>query len=909
MPLPRHALPHTGHTRSAQQNEASLRSLQHTFLLVLVVVYLLAVYVIWQETLRDTRIQLTHVTATLAQGVRNTLKQHELLLRGLGSELLILDALNHPENGRGLIERMRAIDTGMAGFALARTDGQLVLVSQIPAGKALPNLARTPESADSFQLAVARKQMVLGPPYLMPALGRWVAPIRQPLLDVSGRVSAVMIAGYDLQDGSSTWAQPEQPEGVETAIVIERSGRPVHLNPIPKQLSLAQIYGRPLADSTRKKIAESNTDKGFLNLFFPRVNGSYYLAFERLNEYGLIVSSMKTQRTVVMLWLERLIIPTALLLLFLLASNLTYRRAAHRQAKADQDIAALTVWQQTVLDSADYSIISTDTNGTIVSFNTAAQRMFGYSAKDVIGKLTPVRFHDPNEIAQRAAELSHELNRAVTPGFEAIVGQCRLGIPEEREWTCLRKDGSRFPVRLSVSALRGANEAVTGFVGIAADITERNRAAADQAFHAHHDALTRLANRNLLQITLDHYIATETPLTLMLLDLDRFKEVNDTLGHPIGDALLCQIAPRLESALTGCNALIARLGGDEFTVLIPGRDHQAEAETFARGLLANLAVPFQVEQMHLEISASIGIAFYPKDSTDPHTLLRFADVAMYHAKKRGNHIECYDPAYDEHTPQRLALMAELGNAIQQQQLELHYQPKLDLHTDRICGVEALIRWRHPTQGLIYPDAFIPLAEVSDVIHPLTREVLRQALRQQRDWKRMFDTPMPVSVNLSARNLIDERCVVAVSEALAEFDANPGDLVLEITETALMHEPERAAQLLNDIAALGVKLSIDDFGTGYSSLGYLRRLPIGELKIDRLFVQDMVGNEQDAVIVRSTIGLAHNLNLKVVAEGVEDAATLDMLRQMGCDQIQGYHIGRPLAAEALEKLGFPDLRIP
>jgi diguanylate cyclase (GGDEF)-like protein/PAS domain S-box-containing protein len=609
---------------------------------------------------------------------------------------------------------------------------------------------------------------------------------------------------------------------------------------------------------------------------------------------------MKTERAVVALWLERLIIPSALLFLFLIAAHGVYIRAARRQAQADQDIEALSAWQQAVLDSADYSIISTDPDGMIVSFNAAAQRMLGYSAAEVIGKTTPARFHAPEEIALRAAELSHELDYPFAAGFDVFVAKCRLGRPEEREWNYLRKDGSRFPVRLSVSALRGANNAITGFMGIAADITERNRAAAELAFQAHHDALTRLANRNLLKVTLERHIAAETPMTLMLLDLDRFKEINDTLGHPIGDALLCQIAPRLESALAGCDALIARLGGDEFTVLIPARDARAEAEAIARSLLANLAIPFQVEQMHLEISASIGIAFFPKDSTDPHTLLRFADVAMYRAKNRGTHIECYDPSYDEHTPQRLALMAELGGAIQQQQLELHYQAKLDLHSHSICGVEALVRWRHPKQGLIYPDAFIPLAEVSDVIHPLTREILHQALNQQRIWKQRFAAPMTVSVNLSARNLIDERCVEGIRQALREFDVSPGELTLEITETALMHDPERAAHLLHEIAALGVKLSIDDFGTGYSSLGYLRRLPISELKIDRLFVKDMVNNAQDAVIVRSTIGLAHNLNLTVVAEGVEDSATLDMLRQMGCDQIQGYHISRPLAWDALEK---------
>jgi diguanylate cyclase (GGDEF)-like protein/PAS domain S-box-containing protein len=901
--------PKTPHTLTHPRRDNSLRGLLRIFLFFLIALYGLSVYVIWHETVHDTRTQLSHLTAALAQGTRTTLKQHELLLRGLGGELLTQGALENPENGRALIERMRAIDNGMAGLGLARADGQLLLVSQVPAGKPLPNLTQTPTTADSFKQVVAGKHILVGAPYFMPTLNRWVVPIRQPLFDPNGQVTAVMTAGYDIQGGSTAWAQPELPEHIGIAILLEKAGRLIHITPRPAQFKLEKTYGQPIEQQTRNNLAKLTAEQGFARIFLPRMDGTYYIAYKRLPEFDLLVSAYKPETAVITQWLERLATPTALFILFLMTSIFAYQRAARQQAKSDLDIEALSTWQQTVLDSADYSIISTDTEGTIVSFNHAAQQMLGYSAEEVIGHATPERFHDRDEVAERAAELSHEFGRPFAPGFNVFVEKCLQGKPEEREWTYLRKDGSRFPVRLSVSALRGANEVVTGFVGIGADITERKRAAAEQTFQAHHDSLTRLANRNLLQITLDHYIASGTPLTLMLIDLDRFKEVNDTLGHPVGDALLCQIAPRLESALAPASALIARLGGDEFTVLIPGRHTPSEAETFARSLLANIATPFPVEQMHLEISASVGIAFYPTDSTDPHTLLRFADVAMYHAKRLGSHIECYDPASDENTPQRLALMAELGSAIQNQQLTLHYQPKFDLHTQRICGVEALVRWQHPSQGLIYPDAFIPLAEVSDAIHPLTRDVLRQALQQQQRWKQRFDTPMPVSVNLSTRNLIDDRFVGTLREALTEFGANPGDLVLEITETALMHEPERAAKLLQEIFDLGIKLSIDDFGTGYSSLGYLRDLPISELKIDRLFVQDMARNEQDAVIVRSTIGLAHNLGLKVVAEGVEDAATLEILRQMGCDQIQGYHISRPQTCEALEQRGFPELPLP
>jgi EAL domain-containing protein (putative c-di-GMP-specific phosphodiesterase class I) len=264
---------------------------------------------------------------------------------------------------------------------------------------------------------------------------------------------------------------------------------------------------------------------------------------------------------------------------------------------------------------------------------------------------------------------------------------------------------------------------------------------------------------------------------------------------------------------------------------------------------------------------------------------------MYEAKSRGGGIAFYDAGTDRHSPERLAIIADLGNAIREKQLCLHYQPQFDLRQQQIAGFEALVRWHHPKLGLLYPDSFIPLAEVSDAIHPLSLLVMRQALEQQRQWK-AAGYRFTVAVNLSARNLIDDRCVDIVQGLLRQYDTQPGELELEITETTLMHDPEGAASRLERIAALGVKLSIDDFGTGYSSLGYLRRLPIHALKIDRLFVKDMLENQQDANIVHSTIGLAHDLNLQVVAEGVENAEIQDLLEQMGCDLIQGYHLGHP-----------------
>ncbi len=417
---------------------------------------------------------------------------------------------------------------------------------------------------------------------------------------------------------------------------------------------------------------------------------------------------------------------------------------------------------------------------------------------------------------------------------------------------------------------------------------------------AQHDPLTGLPNRLLLHREFDravHGRQASPSAALILLDLDRFKEINDTLGHHAGDKVLQHIARRLKSTLAGRAFLLCRLGGDEFAVALPGADIDT-ARSVAEQLLLALRAPFQIENMPLEVGASLGIAAYPEDGADSHALLRSADVAMYAAKRSSSGVAVYSRRLDLHTPERLAMMVELGPAIREGQLRLHYQPRLDLHGGRVIGVEALVRWQHPQRGLLPPDKFLPLAEMGESIHFLTQEVLRLALAQQQQWKRQGKA-YAVAVNLSARNLSDDRCVQVIEHLLQDYGVGPGELELEITETALMHDPEGAVALLNRVAALGVRLSVDDYGTGYSSLSYLRRLPIQTLKIDRAFVQDMVRNEQDAIIVRSTIALAHNLDLKVVAEGVEDAATLAMLRGMGCDQAQGYYLSKPKAWDELE----------
>jgi diguanylate cyclase (GGDEF)-like protein len=426
---------------------------------------------------------------------------------------------------------------------------------------------------------------------------------------------------------------------------------------------------------------------------------------------------------------------------------------------------------------------------------------------------------------------------------------------------------------------------------------------ADIEHQATHDALTNLPNRTMLHRALlrmmGEAIAQRQVLGLILLDLDRFKEINDTLGHHIGDELLRAISSRLQAVVGDDHNTLCRLGGDEFAIAVAKTDEEAVKQV-ARAVLHALKEPVQIVGSTLSICASIGISYFPRQSGDIHELLRYADIAMYNAKRSGASIGIYNPDFDEHSPDRLALMTELMVGIRENQLVLHYQPKINLATGSISGYEALVRWQHPQRGLLGPDMFIPLAEMGQAIQPLTLKVVEMALIQQQRW-RAAGLPHHMAINLSTRNLIDHHCLAELKTLLTNFAIEPGAVEFEITETALMTDPKAAAAALSSFAEIGVRLSIDDFGTGYSSLSHLIRLPINALKIDRSFVKDMVMNKQDAGIVKSTIGLAHNLNLEVVAEGVEDAITLDLLKQYGCNLAQGYHISRPLPADMIEKL--------
>ncbi len=421
----------------------------------------------------------------------------------------------------------------------------------------------------------------------------------------------------------------------------------------------------------------------------------------------------------------------------------------------------------------------------------------------------------------------------------------------------------------------------------------------EKEHQALHDALTGLPNRKLLMQRMEDAISTAPgdgrSVGLCLLDLDRFKEVNDTLGHHVGDRLLELAAQRIRGALRPAD-VVARLGGDEFAVLLdPVRDEAAAVEV-AQRIRSSLTEPFHLEGLQLELEASVGVAVFPDHGADAEHLMRRADVAMYLAKEERTGVEVYVADRDRNSASRLALLGGLRTAMEGGELELHYQPKVAMGAGAVVGVEALVRWRHPTRGLVMPDEFIPLAEHSGLMGPLTAFVIDTALSQAATW-RQFGLEIQIAVNVSMRDLHDPQLPSTVAALLERYDLPASSLQLELTERVLTRDADGVAETLRAMRRLGVEISLDDFGTGYSSMVLLKRLPVNEIKIDRSFVSRLGVDPEDATIVRSIIDLAHGMGMRAVAEGVETQPVWDLLDGLGCDAVQGWYVSRALDVEA------------
>ncbi|WP_249382026.1 bifunctional diguanylate cyclase/phosphodiesterase [Actinotalea sp. K2] len=544
------------------------------------------------------------------------------------------------------------------------------------------------------------------------------------------------------------------------------------------------------------------------------------------------------------------------------------------------------------------------------AFNTAQYTLSVLAARMVFSWLTGIPFF----AGPLTVELQH-LGPLLAAGVAMVLVNRLLVavvvaiVTSQSVWTTVRDD-ARFVTATHVVLLCiGAVAAIVAGDGVAVlfllipPVIAVYLTAAAAVRHAHqasHDPLTGLGNRDRLSRGLDslHAVAQRTHAGgpgLVLIDLDHFKDINDTLGHPVGDLLLQQVAERLSTALDD-EDLVHRLGGDEFAVIVDG--DLVETQLVAHALLASLEAPMRIGELELLVRASAGVACAPHHGADTETLMKNADIALYQAKLERDRISTYSALFDVNTVERLQLLADLRAALDTGQLGVAFQPQVDLATRQTVGVEALIRWEHPTRGPVAPDDFIPLAENSGLIAELTAYVLDTALRALAGW-REEGHDLRMAVNLSARHLSDLALPRQVHDALTRHHIPPGALVLEVTETGILADPARVDVVIAALRRLGVAIAVDDYGTGHASLSYLKRLEVDELKVDRSFVSDMGRDHHDFIIVRSTIALARDLGLRVIAEGIEDEGTALTLRGLGCGVGQGYHLGRPTTPELIQ----------
>ena len=536
-----------------------------------------------------------------------------------------------------------------------------------------------------------------------------------------------------------------------------------------------------------------------------------------------------------------------------------------------------------VFQHSGEAILITDVDNNIVDVNVSFTRLTGYSRDEVIGK-------NPGILA--SDNTPQETYREMWAALKSN------GFWQGEIWD-KHKDGHTYPKWLSITVMRDDKGKLVNYVASFSDITERKAAEAEIKYLAHHDTLTQLSNRFTLTERLSQVMTeasrNRTKVAVMFIDLDRFKNINDTLGHDVGDQLLIQVAQRLK----GCarkSDIIARLGGDEFVLAMTDVNNTDVIFRLAEKILHTLGEAYFVGGRHLNSSPSIGIAVCPDNGETVEMVMKNADIAMYHAKQKGrNTYQYFDPSMNAASLERLELESDMRTGLGRGEFCLYYQPQLCLTTGRVVGVEALAQWRHPSRGHVLPETFISIAEESGWMQTLGDWIVRTACQQLKTFADGGLPDLRMSINLSARQFNYKRIAETIEEAIVDAAVTPSLIEFEITETMAMTEPNEAAEAMRRIRDIGVKLSIDDFGTGYSSLRYLKMLPVSCLKIDRSFVRDIETDPNDAAICSATISLAHSLGLSVVAEGVETQAQWDYLKQMGCDVIQGYYVSRPLPA--------------
>lgn len=729
--------------------------------------------------------------------------------------------------------------------------------------------------------------LVVGRPVLLPQGQAWVLPISRRLAHGDGSFAGVVFGTIALEHITKTFSRLDVGQEGEVNLG-DPELRLIASHPEPRDMTGA--IARPsLAAPLLERIRAG--EEAATRTFRAAPDGiERTYSYRKVAGYPLYVTIGLSTREYLAEWRHESFNTLVLLVFFVavtLLSAVLISRAWRHQASAlsqlenSQEQLRLSA---RVFEKSSECIMITDAEERILSVNHAFHEVTGFSAEEVIGQ-TPRMMRSGFQSVGFYSTMWHTLEHA--------------GHWEGEIWD-RSKDGRFFLCWLSITAVRDAENRVVNYIGIFSDITERKEVEKQVRFLAYHDALTELPNRMLAmdhwELAMAHADRVRAKAVMMFLDLDDFKTINDSLGHRGGDEFLKAVAKRLRGCVRDIDT-ISRQGGDEFLILYTDVRNLTVIDNIVDKILARMAEPFNIEGHEISTSVSLGVAVYPDDGDNFDTALRKADTAMYHAKEAGrNAYRFYSEEMNVNAIKNLALRNSLRKAVEREELVLHYQPQVDVKSGATIGVEALLRWRHPDVGLLTPGDFISIAEESGLIVPIGEWVLREACRQAVAWLDAGLPALTMAVNLSAVQFKRGDLEQVVSDVLARSGLDPALLELELTESILIQETEKALVTVDRLKALGVKLSIDDFGTGYSSLSYLKRFAVDKLKIDRSFIRHMVDSPNDAAIVRAIVQMAKSLNLKTIAEGVEDAEVLEMLRALDCDEVQGFHFSPALPAD-------------
>lgn len=693
--------------------------------------------------------------------------------------------------------------------------------------------------------------------------------------------------------------------GISTASVVvfyilfhgrfnERAADPALVAPQTILGSLTVLYAMYDADAARGALAIILLIILFLGAFRYSAKSTLFRAAYLLSGYAIVIGMAvyyKPGKVNLRLDIAHWLVTACAMVCFVWTGSYINRlRDRLRERK---------VFYQSIWETCGDAVIVVDETFRVQYANPAMRTIFGYTAAEAIG-MTLAQFQPP--VGQHQAEAGL---------FDVIRASKEGNGSHTAEALALRRDGASVPTEVTYNEV--VFEGRRMMVAFVRDVSERKRTENRVRFMAHHDTLTGLPNRALLEDRIAqaiHYGARcRSGLWIVFIDLDRFKYINDSLGHRAGDALLNIVSQRLQAAVRDIDT-VGRLGGDEFIVLLPERGGQTLTLDAVQRIMNAVAQPLVVEGHELFVSCSIGISTFPADGTDSETLVAHADMAMYRAKENGrNNFQFFTAEMNDGFMDRLDMEGDLRNAIDQNELLLHYQPQVDLRTGRIVGMEALLRWNHPVRGMVPPARFIRLAEETGLIMSIGHWVLRTACAQNKAWQMAGLGNLRVAVNLSARQFTHAGLVASITGILDEAGLDAKYLDIELTESLVMTDVENVTSTLRELKEVGVQISIDDFGTGYSSLAYLSRFPIDVLKIDQSFVLNVASSPDDAAIVASIISLAHNLRLHVIAEGVETEAQLDYLRRHGCEEMQGYLFSKAVPAKNFETLLRAQKRLP